>query len=192
MDQIGSRAFPPDLALPSLTKEDVNESKDVEDCSRSISSVADSIGSALSTGGFLGQAGVNYVVAKFTQSDPELLALYTEASQRLTKERFVDNNRRLLKMFYLDFAEEEQTPSQKEALAFLRSRRRRAEISLDILRAVTPDNEVVHLAERDCKEFSMLNAYFETLDAAGESRAALGPCSGQLTDFNRRRHGQKR
>lgn len=80
-----------------------------------------------------------YVVAKFTQSDLELLALYTEASQRVTKDRFVDHNSGLLKLFHLDFAREEQIPSQREAVAFLRSRGRRAEISLDIFRTVTPD-----------------------------------------------------
>lgn len=143
--------------------------REMEDCSRSISSVADSIGSANSDGGFLGQAGVNYVVAKFTQSDPELLALYTEASQRLTKDRFVDNNRRLLKKLYLDFAHEQQTPSQREAVAFFRSRRRRAEISLDIFRTVIPDNDDNYLDDR--RDFSMLNAYFETLDASGETES---------------------
>lgn len=153
------------------TNEKLDAEQEIEECGRSISSVADSIGSAVSDGGSLGQAGVNYVVAKFTQSDPELLALYTEASQRLTKDRFVDNNRRLLKMFYLDFTREKQTSSQREAVAFFRSRRRRAEISLDILKTVTPDHDASYSVEGQKKDLSMLNAYFETLDAAGETES---------------------
>lgn len=166
-DRAGTRGHPVDITF-SGTKERLDVGRVVEECSQSISSVADSIGSAISDGGSLGQAGVNYVVAKFTQSDPELLALYTEASQRLTKDRFIDNNRRLLKMFYLDFVRQEQTPSQREAVAFFRSRRRRAEISLDIFRTVTPDYDANLSAEEHRKKFSMLNAYFETLDTACE------------------------
>lgn len=167
-DQAGMRVHPVNTTS-SGTNEKLDVDREVEECSRSISSVADSIGSAVSDGGSLGQAGVNYVVAKFTQSDPELLALYTEASQRLTKDRFVHNNRRLLKMFYLDFAREEQTSSQREAVAFFRSRRRRAEISMDIFRTVTPDHDANYLVEGQKKDLSMLNAYFETLNAAGET-----------------------
>lgn len=166
-DRAGTRGRPVE------TKGELDMDQDDEDCSRSISSVADSIGSATSTGGSLGQAGVNYVVAKFTQSDPELLALYTEASQRLTKDRFIQNNRRLLKRFYLDFASEDQTSSQREAVAFLRSRRRRAEISWDIFRTVTPDYDTIPSAEEHRKEFSMLNAYFEALGSAVETKPAL-------------------
>lgn len=154
----------------SGTKEEFGVEREAEVCSRSISSVEDSIGSAISGGGALAQAGVNYVVEKFTQSDPELLALYTEASQRLTKDRFIDNTRRLLKIFYLDFVREEQIPSHREAVAFLRSRRRRAEISLGIFRTVTPDYDAYVSVEGHRKEFSILDSYFETLrlGAAGE------------------------
>lgn len=166
-DRAGIRGYPIDV-MPIGKKEELDVDQELEDCSRSISSVADSISSAVSTGGSLGQAGVNYLVAKFTQSDPELLALYTEASQKLTQNRFVDNNRRLLKIFYLELAREEQSLSKREAVAFLRSRRRRAEISLDIFRTVIPDYEISPSSEQDRKEFSMLNAYLEGLDAAGK------------------------
>lgn len=168
VDRAGMRGHSVNTPFPG-TNERLDVNLEAEECSRSISSVADSIGSAVSDGGSLGQAGVNYVVAKFTQSDPELLALYTEASHRLTKDRFVANNRRLLKMFYLDFAREKQTSSQREAVAFFRSRRRRAEISVDIFRAVTPDHDANYSVEGQKKDFSMLNGYFETLNAAGET-----------------------
>lgn len=171
MDWADMRGHPVDTKF-SGTNEKLDVEQEIEECGRSISSVADSIGSAVSDGGSLGQAGVNYVVAKFTQSDPELLALYTEASQRLTKDRFVDNNRRLLKIFYLDFTREKQTSSQREAVAFFRSRRRRAEISLDIFRTVTPDHDANHSVEGQKRDLSMLNAYFETLNAAGETESS--------------------
>lgn len=179
------RSHPADV---SLTKDRLDTNRELEDGIRSIPSVADSIDSAGSTGGSLGQAGVNYVVAKFTQSDPELLALYTEASQRLKAKGFIDNNRRLLKMLYMDFANEELTSSEKEAVAFLRSRKRREEISRGILMTVTPDNEESYPTERERQELDRLNAYFETLDAAGEYKT-LHLYSRQLSDYERRRCG---
>lgn len=182
------RSHPADVAIHSLTKDRLDAHRDPEDGIRSIPSVADSIDSTVSTGGSLGQAGVNYVVAKFTQSDPELLSLYTEASQRLKAKGFIDNNRRLLKMLYMDFANEELDPSEKEAVAFLRSRRRREEISRGILMTVTPDNEESYPTERERKELDRLNAYFESLDAAGEYKT-LHLYSRQLSDCERRRYG---
>lgn len=152
----------------SGTKEGFGVDREAEECSRSISSLEDSIGSAIPGGGALAQAGVNYAVEKFTQSDPELLALYTEASQKLTKDRFIDNIRRLLKIFYLEFAREEQVPSQREAVTFFRSRRRRAEISLGIFRTVIPDYDANASVEGHRKEFSVLNSYCKTIDAARE------------------------
>lgn len=170
MDWDDMRGHPVNTTFSGTNKK-LDVEQEIEGCGRSIPSVADSIGSAVSAGGSLGQAGVNYVVAKFTQSDPELLELYTEASQTLTKDRFVDNNRRLLKMFYLDFTREKQTSSQREAVAFFRSRRRRAEISLDIFKTVTSDHDAIYSVEEQKKDLSMLNAYFQTLNAAGETES---------------------
>lgn len=169
-NQAGMRGHPVDASL-SPTKEELDADLKVEECSRSISSVADSIGSDISTEGPLGQAGVNYVVAKFTKSDPKLLALYTEASQRLIEGRFVKYNRRLLKKFYLDFVHETQTPSQREAVAFFRSRKRREEISKDILKTVIPEKDAKVSVEEHRKKLSMLNTYLETLDATGETKS---------------------
>lgn len=146
----------------------VGEDCDAEnDDIQSLLSIADSIGSTDSNGGSLGQAGVNYIVAKLT-GDPDLLGLYTEASQRLTEAQFVRNNRRLLKRFYLDLRHEVYTASQKEAAAFLRSRRRRATISMEVLTAVVPDSEGPQSKEKRRADYSMLNEYLNSIGASGE------------------------
>ncbi|KAL1853897.1 hypothetical protein Daus18300_011639 [Diaporthe australafricana] len=138
--------------------------RDIDDDIYSIASLTDSINSTASSGNSLGQAGVNYIAAKFTQCDTELLALYTEASKKLSQVRFVDNNRRLLKLFHLDVAREVETALHAEAVSFLKSRRRRAAISLDIFRTVIPDDqEIMSLTQRE-EEFSMLNRYLSSLD----------------------------
>ena len=58
----------------------------------------------------------------------------------------------------------------REAAAFIKPGGRRAEISLDTFRTVTPDYDDIQSAENPGEEFSMLNAYFETLEAAGETK----------------------
>lgn len=118
-----------------------SSSRDVSDDIESIASIPDSIGSIASTSHSLGQAAVNLIVAKFTQCDPELNKLYTEASQQLTQARFVDNNRRLLKLFHLDIAQEAKTAPQVEAASFFKSRRSRSDISECIFQRMIPDEQ---------------------------------------------------
>lgn len=138
--------------------------RDIRDDIESIASIPDSIDSTASTYHPLGQVGVNYIVAKFTQCDPELNKIYTEASQKLTRARFVDNNRRLLKLFYLDVRREAHTAPQSEAASFLKSRSRRNAISLDIFQTMIPDDRSpLPLIYRE-KEFSELDRYFSTLE----------------------------
>lgn len=145
-----------------------SSSRNVSDDLESIASIPDSIDSTASTSHSLGQVGVNYIVAKFTQCDPELNKLYTEASQKLTRARFVDNNRRLLKLFYLDIAREVQTSPQAEAAAFLKSRKRRNAISSDIFQTMIPDYRLcLPLMQRE-GEFSELDRYLNTLEPIGD------------------------
>lgn len=138
--------------------------KEIRDDIESIASIPDSIDSTASASHPLGQIGVNYIVAKFTQYDSELNKIYTEASQKLTQARFVDNNRRLLKLFYLDISREAHTAPQVEAASFLKSRSRRHAISLDIFQTMIPDDRPpLPLMYRE-KEFLELDRYFNTLE----------------------------
>lgn len=139
--------------------------RDVRDDIESIASIPDSIDSTASTTHPLGQVGVNYIVSKFTQCDPELNKIYTEASQKLTRARFVDNNRRLLKLFYLDVRREAHTAPQSEAALFFKSRSRRNAISLDIFQTMIPDDRSLICRE---EEFSELDRYFSNLEPADD------------------------
>lgn len=139
-------------------------SRDVSDDIESIASVPDSIGSTASTSHSLGQAAVNLIVAKFTQCDPELNKLYTEASQHLTQARFVDNNRRLLKLFHLDITQEAKTAAQVEAASFFKSRRSRSDISECIFQRMIPDEQPpVSLKQRE-KGILELGRYLNDLE----------------------------
>lgn len=167
--QIGSEFLGP---APDNHKETVLMNfRDDDDDIQSIASSVNSISSTESTDGSLGHAGIKYIVAKLT-GDPELLALYTEAGQRLTEIRFVENNRRLLGRLYRDISKEVHTASQKQAAVFLRSRRRRNAISTNVFRAVLPDDcpdeEERSLLERQKTEYVMLDRYLHNLDAAGK------------------------
>lgn len=88
------------------------------------------------------QAAVSYIVTMFT-SDPELLALYQEATQSMDEARFVRNHRRLLKKFCLDLRYERHSPSQALAVRFLRARSKRIHISSGIHSLVMPSDNTV-------------------------------------------------
>lgn len=140
---------------------------------QSVASISDSIGSTDSRDDSLGQAGVNYIVAKLT-GDADLLAMYTDASMKLSQARFVANNRRLMKGLYLDMSREPvQSASKKEVSAFLRSRRIRHDISLDVYRTIIPDDEGDILARPHENEFPMLAKYLRERDAAGQPNHLL-------------------
>lgn len=156
-----------------------------EDDVQSVASMADSIGSTDSSAGALGQAAVNYIVAKLT-GDPELLQLYTEAVNKLSQGRFVANNRRLLKGLYLDISREGKTASQAEAATFLRSRRIRATISSDIFRTVTTDDQEALSLSNPPAKFWLLDQYLSSLDTAGQSYTlsyAIKSCLLKMVNF---------
>lgn len=165
LDRVDKCSDTPDL-------DDVDQStlwsNGISDDIESIASKPDSLNSKASTSHPLGQAGVNYIVAKFTQYDTELHTLYTEASQKLTQSRFIKNNQRLLQSFHRDIVREVQTAPQAEAASFLNSRRRRIAISSDIFQTMIPDDRPpLSLMQRE-EEFSTLDRYLNNLEAKGD------------------------
>jgi tetratricopeptide (TPR) repeat protein len=88
------------------------------------------------------QAAGDYLVGKFT-NDGELRTLYQKAMQGLEEARFIRNNRRLLKLYFLDLNSEGQTPSDKLATKFLRPRSERIRISNKICRFLMPSENSV-------------------------------------------------
>lgn len=135
----------------------------------SVASLPDSIGSTDSNDSSHVQASVDYIVAKLTE-DGVMLALYTEASKKLSKQRFINNNRRLMKGLYLDMCREpDQSTPIKEVAAFLRSRKNRNDISHGIFQAVVP-NEKGNVFQRPHeKQYSRLDDYLREPDARGLS-----------------------
>ncbi|KAH8782071.1 hypothetical protein BGZ57DRAFT_926059 [Hyaloscypha finlandica] len=112
---------------------------------QSVKSIPDDIESLVESNSGMAnyrQAAVNYIVKMFT-SDPELLALYQEATQSMDEAKFVRNHRRLLKTFFLDLRSEGRSPSQTLAVGFLRSRNKRIHISSAIRNLVMPSDSTV-------------------------------------------------
>ncbi|KAL1858833.1 hypothetical protein Daus18300_009831 [Diaporthe australafricana] len=103
----------------------------------SISEYGSSSGSAF---GELEQSAADFIARSFLK-EPHIRKLCVEASQRLGEAQFIRNNRGMLKGLYIDAKDEVQKDpfrkevkrSQKEAVEFFRSRRRRIELSRSIL-----------------------------------------------------------
>ena len=85
------------------------------------------------------RVAASYIVQKLTD-DPELLVLYQDAIRKTNEARFIRNNRRLLKRYFLDLQTEGQTASQKLAISFLRSRIERTRISAQIFHLMAPSD----------------------------------------------------
>ncbi|KAE8454590.1 hypothetical protein EG329_000213 [Mollisiaceae sp. DMI_Dod_QoI] len=86
---------------------------------------------------------IELIVGKFIE-DNELSALYEEAIKRMSNERFVRNQRRLLKKFFLDLRPHAKTPIQKQAIRTLRGRAERTSIAEQIWSIVNPSNASRH------------------------------------------------
>jgi ankyrin repeat protein len=76
-------------------------------------------------------AAVHYLLQKLT-NDQELWLLYQTAVKCLDEARFIRNNTRLLKRFFLDLGNTGNTPPQRMAVRFMRSRPQRTRISSEI------------------------------------------------------------
>ena len=119
------------------------------------------------------EAAADYLVKNFTD-DEELLALYQEATRRVDEVRFVRNHRRLLKIYFLDLQSEEQTPSQKLAIRFLRPRSERIRISSKIHHILMPSDTTIRekinvLLGKGKDTLFLLNRHLEQQDSTARS-----------------------
>jgi hypothetical protein len=130
------------------------------------------VSSTLGTLAPIRQAAVHYLVDTLTQ-DSDLFALYQDATRTMTADKFVRNHRRLLKRLLLGLDPEDQTPSYKLTLTFLRSRNQRTQISSEIYRVFSVQNgmirkEISIMVREQEANFPVLNRYLEGLDNAAD------------------------
>jgi hypothetical protein len=84
--------------------------------------------------------------------DQDLRAALSHATSRIPRKRFLNNNRRLLKRFYLDLAARAQSEPEKRAALILQSRRRREVISSRMYGSLTTTDDLSQLQARVTNE----------------------------------------
>lgn len=80
-------------------------------------------------------------IGDFLASLKEIRPLYEESLRILGKHRFINNFRRLLKMYYIDLRPIAKTKLEKATVDILRSRNSRANVAVNIFDAVNTDKE---------------------------------------------------
>jgi hypothetical protein len=73
------------------------------------------------------------MIASILTSDADLLLLYQDAIKMINGERLVQNQRRLLKKYYLGLRSQARLPLALEVIKILRSRRTRISIAQTVL-----------------------------------------------------------
>ncbi|RDL41517.1 uncharacterized protein BP5553_01496 [Venustampulla echinocandica] len=81
---------------------------------------------------------IDHLVGVFV-ADNELAPLYAQAAKRLGQERFVRNQRRLLKIYFLDLRSRTQSQLHEQAIRILRGRSERTSIAEQIWSIVSPN-----------------------------------------------------
>ena len=82
---------------------------------------------------------IECIVGRFLD-DLELRSMFEDAMRRMDRERFVRNQRRLLKQFYINLRPLAWTPLQQQAVKILRGRAERTSIADRIFTAVSPSS----------------------------------------------------
>lgn len=90
----------------------------------------------------------------------ELSPLYEIALSKISKERLVENLRRILKQYYLDLANTARTNLEKAAVQLLRSRWDRIRILQQIIDIIYPDT--ADEAEPEISDIPDKRAYLES------------------------------
>jgi hypothetical protein len=85
---------------------------------------------------------IELIICKFVE-DSELSSLYEEAVKRMGNARFVRNQRRLLKKFFLDLRSQTQNHLQEEAIRILRGRAERTSMAEQVWRLMNPTNSLL-------------------------------------------------
>jgi hypothetical protein len=119
-----------------------SDHSDIESINSLDDDIFSSVGSASShsTIASIRFTAIEHLVSAFVE-DRELSAVYEEAVKRLTKERFVRNQRRILKKFFLDLRSRTQNQLQEQAIRILRGRSERTSMKT-ILRRLLKRNSI--------------------------------------------------
>jgi hypothetical protein len=178
-------------SLPANSKEDISahsgssvskvddfekesDSGDVQ----SILSVPDDIQSQITTHRTQQEITASEQLGELLARNEELNPLYQIALLKISKERLVENLRRLLKQYYLDLSSTAQTNLEKAAVQLLRSRWNRIRISRQIANIIDPDTadepeqEISEIPDKKAQlEFWLANnARFRNSDDAETNR----------------------
>jgi hypothetical protein len=109
---------------------------------------------------------IELIVSKFVE-DTELSYLFEEAAKRMGNARFVRNQRRLLKKFFLDLRSQAQIPVQEGAIRFLRGRAERTSIAEQVWSIINPSNP--------SRRARMAALKSQTADKKSQIERLLGP-----------------
>lgn len=133
------------LAIEDESKEEDGSGPDTPSEIRSIASIDDDIFSttgSMSTSTTVSSIRftvIELIVSRFI-ADAELSYLFEEAVRRMGNARFVRNQRRLLKKFFLDLRSQAQNSLEREAIRFLRGRVERTSIAEQVWSIINPSN----------------------------------------------------
>ncbi|CAF3619011.1 unnamed protein product [Fusarium graminearum] len=162
----GSGRRPTMTFLDYQTSEPKGQTGDLRDYVQSVISLPDDIGSWAEPGHKVNEvrhAAVTYLINTLT-GNPELFALYREATQKIQQARFIDNHRRLLKGYFLRLRQDCYESAQRLSIEILRPQHLRILISQGIWNLAVPSNnnfrELFSRAlEQDKDKHLILNRY---------------------------------
>ncbi|CAD0093851.1 unnamed protein product, partial [Aureobasidium mustum] len=120
-------------------------------------------------------------VARAFIGDDEISKLYDEGIKRMQGARFIENHRRLLKLFYLEATKDAEVASHHVVLRFLRSRIARIRVSARIIQAKDPLNDELELAEDRDRSLQFIEDH---LTQADKERNTSHWTEAQQSDFH--------
>jgi ankyrin repeat protein len=121
-------------------------------------------------------------IAKAFNEDDEISKLYDEGLRRMDDSRFIENHRRLLKLFYLEAAKDAEVASDHVVLRFLRSRVARIRVSARIIKAKDPLDDD---SELDAPRGQLLRLIHGSLSQADKLRDISRWTQEQQSDPNK-------
>jgi ankyrin repeat protein len=103
-------------------------------------------------------------VARAFIEDDEISNLYDEGLERMDNAGFIENHRRLLKLFYLEATKDAKAAAHHVVLRFLRSRIARIRVSARIIEAKEIPDEEIELAMNRGQSLQLINGILTQAD----------------------------
>jgi hypothetical protein len=123
--EMSESAIPEDISSVASVEDDIFSTAGSTSTNSTVSSVRFTV--------------IELIISKFVE-DSELSYLYEEAVKRMGNARFVRNQRRLLKKFFLDLRAQTQNHLHEEAIRILRGRAERTSMAEQVWRFMNPSN----------------------------------------------------